>query len=151
MAAPRNSFRAHDGCALRAAQRRKLSEPTRKFFGLHVVGVTAKARIAPSGVGGIGPRMAQTAQRAQRHVFDTLRSQCDSQRVAVELRVMARARHSPDIDEAFDALAFEQRNELIERQSRMSDREYRMVGPVCILRQGLFAHELTRRVASGGP
>src|SRR5262249_55495704 len=92
-------------------------------------------------------RMAQTAQRTERCVSDTTNLQRSSQRVGVELRVMARSWHRPDIDQTFDAVGFEQRDECIERQGRMSDREYRMVGPVFILRQGLFAHESTRRVA----
>src|SRR5262249_19596098 len=127
MAAPRNGFRTHDGRALRAAHCHKPFKPMREFFGLHVIGVTAKARIAPSGVGRVWSRMAQTAQRTERCVSDTTNLQRSSQRIGVELRVMARSWHRPDIDQTFDAVGFEQRDECIERQGRMSDREYRMV------------------------
>ena len=95
--------------------------------------------------------MAQTAERGQGNVFDILRLQHTAQRIAVELRVMARTRHRADVREACNAIGVQKGDELFYRQGRMPDRENCAFGPVRFLRRRLFAHDVYRRVSNIGP
>ena len=95
--------------------------------------------------------MPQTAERWQGNVVDILRFQRMAERVAVELRVMARTRHRADVSEAFDAISVEQSDEALDRQGRMPDRKDGTHRPFYFLRRGMLAHDMDRRVNSIGP
>jgi hypothetical protein len=151
MAAPRHRFGAHDRCALLTAQSDQLIETVRKFLRLHVIGIAAKARVPPASVGGVLAGVSQTAQRAQGDIFDAMRLERFAQRISVELRVVARPRHRADIDEAFDAIAFQQRYELVQRARRVTYREYRPLRPVHVFRSRALRHSVAFRVSSVGP
>ena len=58
--------------------------------GLHVVGVAAKAGVAPAAVGRVLAGMPQSAQRLHGYIFDVLCRERGSQRGVVELRVVTR-------------------------------------------------------------
>ena len=73
MGAPRHRFGAHDRCASLTAQSDQLVEAVRKFLRLHVIGIAAKARVPPAGVGGVLAGVSQTAQRARGGIFDAMR------------------------------------------------------------------------------
>jgi hypothetical protein len=49
-----------------------------------------------------------------------------------------RARHGADIRQTFNAVGLEQRDEALDGESRMTDGEYRAVGPLWLLRRPLF-------------
>jgi hypothetical protein len=151
MAAPRHRFGAHDRCALLTAQSDQLVEAVRKFLRLHVIGIAAKARVPPAGVGGVLAGASQTAQRAQGGIFDAMRLERFAQRISVELRVMARPRHRADIDEAFDAVALQQRYELLQRARRVAYGVYRPLRPVHVFRSRALRHGVAFRVSSIGP
>ena len=88
--------------------------------------------------------MPQTAERGQGNVVDILRFQRMGQRVAVELRVMARTRHRANVSDACNAIGVQQGDEVLYRQGRMPDGENSAFGPVHFLRWGLFAHDADR-------
>ena len=54
------------------------------------------------------------------------------ERVAVELRVMARTRHRADVSEAFDAIGMEQSDEALDRQGRMPEGEDGVLRPLLL-------------------
>lgn len=90
--APGYSFGAHDHGFLLA---RELDEPLERLFEfgrLHIVGVTAKRRIAPAGIRGIGAGVAQATEFTEMNVADSRAAQFRGQSAAVELRIVARPR-----------------------------------------------------------
>src|SRR5207302_3814875 len=114
MAAPRHRFGAHDGSTFLAAHVNEGCEPILERFGLHVIGITAKACVAPAGVRRVLARMPQTAERGQGNVFDILRFQRMAKRVTVELRVMARTWHSANVRKACDSVGMQQCEEALD-------------------------------------
>jgi hypothetical protein len=58
--------------------------------------------------------------------------------IRIELRIVPRARHGADIRQTFNAVGLEQRDEALDGESRMTDGEYRAVGPVWLLRRRMF-------------
>src|SRR5689334_16940133 len=116
MATPRHRFRAHYGSPLALAQSDKGGESSRKRLGLHIVGVAAKAEVAPTCVGRILPRMSQTTQEWHRNILDVLCLQDCGKDVAVELRVMARTRDCPNVAKTFDPILSEQSQEAFDGQ-----------------------------------
>ena len=88
MAAPRDRFRAHDGCRLFRAIRHKLFNGSLEFVRLHIVGVSAKTGVAPSVVDRILPSLSKTPKRGHVEIAETGFLQALSQRVRIELRIV---------------------------------------------------------------
>src|SRR5205085_5719387 len=97
-----------------------------------------KAGVAPGGVGRILAGSSQPAQRLHRYIFDLLRRQRAGQRGVVELGVMTRTGHRANVHETFDAIGSQQRDEALNRQCRMTERENSAFRPIRSLRR--FAH-----------
>ncbi len=129
MAAPRNSFGAHDGaefCAGSPASAGKFfeaRESSGKFRSLHVVGETAKAGIVPSCVDGIGAGAAQTAEFWQMRVGDARGANGSGELVAIELRIVARFGDGADVDEALDIVRVEESEKFVDGMVAVANRE----------------------------
>ena len=124
MAAPRNSFSAHDGAAFcfcsptRAGKFFETREPYGEFGRLHVVGEAAKTQIVPARVWRICAGAAEAAKFAEMRVRDTraakslrkrvacLRRQARHGGQAIELRIVARARDGAHVNDAFNTVRF---------------------------------------------
>ena len=123
MTAPGNGFGAHDGAE---PCFRELCEPTEgggKFRSLHVVGEAAKAGMVPAGVDRIWPRAAQAAELREMRVGDASSANGCGERGTIELRIVAGFRNGAHVDEAFDAVGFEEREKFVDGAAGMADGE----------------------------
>ena len=121
MAAPRHGLGAHDDSLL---ARSELHQPLKSGFELrrlHVIGEPPERGVMPSSVLRVRACMAQPSQLLHVGIGDARKPQCLRQRVAIELRVVARARDSPHIHKVFHAVGLEQFDEGVERSRRMAD------------------------------
>ena len=123
MAAPGNGFSAHDGAEFGFGEFFEAREGGGEFGSLHVVGETAKAGVIPAGVGGIGTRAAEATEFWEMRVGDAGGANGGSEGVAVELRIVARAGNGADVDEAFDVVRFEEREEFADGVIGVADGE----------------------------
>src|SRR5690606_17398638 len=104
MTAPWNGLGAHDRGAGVAADLHQVVDRVVERVGLHVVGVAAKALVAPAGVGRILARMPQAAQFGHRNVIDADGCKAAAQYVGVELGIVARARHGAYVAQLADGV-----------------------------------------------
>jgi len=126
MATPPHRLGAHDRAAMLIGQRAQLREPGTKRLGHRVIGVIAEGVVAPERVRRLGRAfrvMPQPAERPDVTITDAGRCERLRQRVGVELRVGARARHRTHIDEQIDPRLSQQVDKLGGRSRRMADRE----------------------------
>jgi len=93
--------------------------------GLHMIGKTAEAGIAPGSIGGVGPRRATPTERRAVPVGDAMCSQCTRQANSVELGVTPRVRETTHIGHQPHAKRLEQLEELEEGSVGIADREDR--------------------------
>ena len=91
--------------------------------GLHVVGIPTEARIPPPTVDGVAPRVSQSTETGHVRVPNAGVSQSGRERLAIELRVVARSRNGADVDDAIDIVSGEQPDELVARSCRMPNRK----------------------------
>jgi hypothetical protein len=83
----------------------------------------AETQVPPSGVQRILMCASQPAESRNMFVNDSMRLERCRQRIAIEPRVGAGSRHSPDIGKALDRPRLENRDEIFEAVRRVSDRE----------------------------
>ena len=121
MAPPGDCFRAHDGRMLQSTLDHQLVQGAPELVRLHVVGVAAKACVSPAHVDGILLGLAQSTETACLPIVNGRTGQALRQRLGVELRVMARARDSPHVDELPDTMCFQERYEFVDWSCRMAD------------------------------
>src|SRR5216684_1358378 len=93
MAAPRYRLRAHDRNLLFSRHLYKLFDSLSELRGLHIIGVAAKACVAPAGIQRIRFCVAQSSQGSQMRIVDAGGLQGFGQRLAIELRVGSGARN----------------------------------------------------------
>jgi hypothetical protein len=98
MASPRHSFGAHDCGSPFLGQLDEMIQGPLKFRCLHVVSEAAKAGISPSSIDRVTTRMPQAAESSHMPVTDPRFLERARQPVAVELRIVSRARDSSNID-----------------------------------------------------
>jgi len=127
VAPPRHRLGAHQCARLRFRQLHRPLEPLFKFLRPHVIGESAKARIVPAEVSRIRLGVPQSAQLFQVNIRNSRGTQLRPERIAIELRIVTRARHGADIDYATNPIRFEKLNELRERARGMSDSENRLL------------------------
>ncbi len=128
MAAPGHRFRAHDrdgGFAFSAglpvcfemAQRFQIAG---ELFGLHVIGITAKTVVSPSGVDRILAGMAQAAETGHVLVGDLTCGKRFGQRFAIKLRIIPGAGNGADIDQEAHVVGFQKFDECRQRPVGMT-------------------------------
>ena len=78
--------------------------------------------------------------------------------IRIELRIVPRARHSADIRQTFNTVGLEQRDEAFNGESRVTDGEYRAVGPTVVAaaadvswRTGFYEHRAVDQLEHGRP
>lgn len=129
VAAPGNGFGAHNGAAFcfgSPAQARKFFETgntSGEFGRLHVVGETSKAQIIPAPIRRIGASAAQAAEFEQMRVRNARAAKGLRKRVAIELRIVARARDGAHVDQALNIVRFEKREKFLHGAIGMADSE----------------------------
>lgn len=123
MAAPGNGFGAHDGAGLCPGKAFEAGERGGEFGSLHVVGETAKTGIVPAGVDGIGARVAQAAQFWEVGVGDVRAAKGLGEGVMIELRIVAGLRNGAHVDETFDVVRFQEREEVVDGTVGMANGE----------------------------
>jgi hypothetical protein len=89
VATPRHRLCAHEHDALLSCQVNAILQAVFELLGLHVIGITAKAGIAPPGVRGAGPRTAQAAQARHVLIVNLPAVQSWGQLLAIELRIVS--------------------------------------------------------------
>ena len=128
VASPGNSFRAHQGDSLRRRQLKTLFEGILKLRRLHVVGIAAKARIAPSHVRRVLPRPTETAEPGHVRISDACALKRLGQLILPELRIVARLGDGADVNQPLYPVRGEQIKEFVDRTCRMPDGEDRHTG-----------------------
>ena len=123
MATPRHGLGAHDGGLLFSRGLHKLLDSLTKLRRLHVIGVAAKACVAPAGIQRVRSCMAQATEGSQMRVVDADGLQRFWQHVAIELRVSSGAWNRADVDQPLDAVRFEQRDEIFNGPGGVTDGE----------------------------
>src|SRR5581483_504205 len=114
MASPWHSFGAHDRGLPFFGQLDKPIQRLLKFRSLHVVSEAAKAGISPSRIDRVTTRMPQAAESSHMPVTNPRFLEPARQPVAVELRIVSRARDRTNIDELVDAVSEKQSNKLFQ-------------------------------------
>lgn len=120
---PGDCFGAHDGGGAEGVEREELVEVLGKFRGLHMVGIPAEGVVAPAGIGGVLPRVAESTETGKVTVLDPRISEGGGQGIPVELRVIARLGDGSDIDQMADAVGEEKVEEVPEGTVGMTDGE----------------------------
>src|SRR5438105_15483578 len=123
MTAPRNCFGAHDRGWLELREAKKIVERLTELSRLHVVGVSAEARISPQRVVRIASSPAAPTERWQMRVPAARIDDRPLQARLREMRVSRRSGKGAHIDQMCRAFPREQSNKLVERSGRMPDRE----------------------------
>ena len=122
MATPPDRFRTHDRS--RAAFLSNVEQALYSFLELlrfHVIGVPAERCVAPRTVSRVWLGFSFAAQLRKMFVTDFVRGQRFRQRLFIELRVALRARPRAHVEQQFDLVFLQQRNEFVERSCRVSD------------------------------
>src|SRR5439155_1098873 len=94
----------------------------RELRRLHVVGIGAEALAPPGDVRRSGTAAAASAEPGEPGVLESGAREGAGERLAREVRLPPRGREAPHVGDARDAVRAEQRDEVVERERRMSDR-----------------------------
>src|ERR1700680_4238118 len=113
MTAPRHRFRTHDRGAFSARQFHQLSQAGAKFFGGHIVGVTAKRSVSPNDIARVRARLAHAAKTGKMRVGKPLCAEGFEYRVAIKLLYARRAWEAAPIHNLFDAVGSQHGHELV--------------------------------------
>lgn len=122
MTTPRDCLRAHDRRRNGTTARHEGFQRCSKDFGLHVVGIAAKACVLPACVDGIFPRFAQSAKVRVVLICETGFCQMPGQSMAIELGIVAGTGNRSHVDETLDAVGRQQGQELVDGFRRVADR-----------------------------
>jgi hypothetical protein len=95
----------------------------------------------PAAIGRIPARLPQPPEPSHVHIIVVFRRKAALERTVVELRVVARTRDRADIQQTFDAISSQEGNESLNRQSRMTEREYRASRPHRLLFRMFVRHD----------
>ena len=114
MTSPGHRFRTHDRSWQTGCQPPERVEIGLKLERLHVIGVPAKTTVAPAEVHGIRARPPETSQARHVDVADPGAREIVGQPITIELRIVARARNSANVDEPPDTLGGEQADQVVE-------------------------------------
>src|SRR5437667_8907797 len=128
MALPPQGFRAHDRAALRTAQLAQHDEAGMELVAHGVVGVVVKALVRPEGVHGrrdVYLSSPETSESGDVLIADRAAGQRPGKHVLVELRIRARARNGPNVDDQPHLRARQQLDELGDRSGGVADGEKR--------------------------
>jgi hypothetical protein len=123
MAAPRNRFRAQDGCGFAFGEISQPPQAGRKFRRLHVIGKAPEGGVAPAEIHGTLPRVPAAAKPLQVHIAQSRGTQAGSKDFAVELGRVPGAWNAADVNQALDAMRFQQMNEIREGSRGMAHGE----------------------------
>src|SRR5437588_3285460 len=115
MAAPPHCFRAHDrSLSGLAIESEKALNAFPEFLGLHVIGVTAKRRVAPCAVTRVRLRFSSSAKLGEMFVAYSVGVQRFRQGFLVELRITLRPRPRPHVGQQLDSALFQQCDEAVD-------------------------------------
>ena len=113
--APRDGLGAHDRGRPLGGQSEERRETLAELRRVHVVGVAAEARLAPSHVRRIGLDRTPAAERRQPVVSYAGRRERSLERLARELRMSPRRREPPHVGDAADGVSLQQRDQRLQR------------------------------------
>src|SRR5947209_5842826 len=122
MTSPGHRFRTHDRSWQTGCQPPERVEIGLKLERLHVIGVPAKTTVAPAEVHGIRARPPETSQARHVDVADPGAREIVGQPITIELRIVARARNSANVDEAPDTLGGEQADQVVDAPRTVAHR-----------------------------
>src|SRR5207248_7032621 len=105
------------------------AEMAGELVGGHVVGVAAKARVAPGSVGRVGARTTKAPEPGEVAIGDSGFGQVTRERVSDEVGMAARAGEASHVGDTLDAVSAQQRHELLERARRVADCKHLYMGP----------------------
>src|SRR2546422_4807540 len=114
------SFGAHDRRDPFARLGFQTAQAVLEVLRLHVVRESAEGGVDPARVRGILARVSSPAQLAQMLVSDVGGVQGPPQRRLLVLRIVARARNRPNVDDLLDPVRFQQLQEVADGAGRMA-------------------------------
>src|SRR6185437_4956774 len=123
VAAPRHRFGTHDGGWALAGKADEFFQRVGEGLSLHVIGIAAKAGVAPRRIEGIATGVAKPTEVRQVHVVDPGPLQGETKLILAKLRIVARARNRAYIGQLPNAVRVQQRNKIIDRPRGMTDGE----------------------------
>jgi hypothetical protein len=121
--APRNRLGAHDHSGLEARERQKIFERFLELPRLHIVGVGPETRVPPLSVARVAPAAPPATERRKVSVSQPGIDQRPLERRLREMRVSRRCGEGAHIEQMRRAFPCQQSEKLLERSSRMTDRE----------------------------
>lgn len=121
MTSPGHGFRAHDCSFSRTSDSHELLQAFRKFWRRHVIRIPSEGSIPPTEVDGIFFAMTKTAELFDVFIADIDFAERFLKRIRIELGTVTRLRNRSYVDDFYDALMFQQRNEFVNRVGRMAD------------------------------
>jgi hypothetical protein len=125
MATPGHGFGTHQCRRAGFGQGDGAIERGREFRSLHVIGIAAKTRIAPTEIHRISARRSQAAEFFQVNIADAGGAKRSGQSVGVELRIVTRLGDGADVDELPDTMGVEELKESLDRAGGVADGENR--------------------------
>ena len=125
VATPWNGLCAHERDLLAACEGDAPVQASPERLGLHVVGISAEARVPPPGVYRILPRMPQPAKVGQMNVPDVAFMKYSRKIFSVELRISPGLGNGAHVRDLLHSVSREQVEELLDGVSRVADRENR--------------------------
>src|SRR5665213_3027033 len=108
MTTPRHCFRTHQGDAIVRCLVDERCQMLCEFRGLHVVSETAEGNISPAHIKRPRVGMAEASESGCMRIADARILQRRWQGIAIELRVVARARHGTNVNESAHRVAGKQ-------------------------------------------
>jgi len=123
VASPRHRLGAHQCARPLIGQPDGPLQPRHEFRRLHMIREAAKARVAPPQVHGVRPRAPQAAQLLHVDIPNPGGAERGGQRLAIELRIVARLRDRAYVNQLLNAVRSQQFDKLIERPRGMPDRK----------------------------
>ena len=122
VATPGNRLRAHHCDRPLRGQCVELGQTALEVVGEHVVGVAPEARVLPAGVRRVLACPAQAAEQWEMNVPKVATRKGRAERLAVELRIVARAWNRPDVDHDRHLRCTKEVDELVQRPRGVADR-----------------------------
>ena len=126
MTAPPDGFGTHHGSSCCRGETIDARNAFCKGIGLHVIGISAKRRVAPRRIRRIRERLAPPTKLGQPDVPYAHIRQRVGQCLLVELRISARTRKSAHVSNCRDRRGLQQRYKLLDRTRRVANRPQRL-------------------------
>lgn len=124
MTAPWNGLRAHQCHLLVACEADTPVQTPSERCRLHVVGISAEARVPPPGICGVRTGVAETTETSHVSIVNPRAMQSTRESFAIELRIVRRSRDRAHVNHPLDTMGLKKANELRYRAGGVPDGQH---------------------------